>query len=170
MCEVSLHSVERKSARLGATSSAMCSGSEAGSYLRLIDSCITQCKAQGPSRTCNESKEEEEEEEALWSATPAQTPSIRFRGGLVFKAQRLLHHSTLGWRVIMKSRRSSTPARTPSTRFVTCCIVTCCLVTFCLVTCCLVTWCLVTCCLRRIPGLRTLPLFFFFITLKPRVE
>ena len=38
----------------------MCSGSEADSYLRLIDSCITQLKAQGPSRTCNESKEEEE--------------------------------------------------------------------------------------------------------------
>ena len=31
-----------------------------GSCLRLIDSCITQLKAQGPSRTCNESKEEEE--------------------------------------------------------------------------------------------------------------
>jgi len=29
--------------------------------LRLIDSCITQLKAQGPSRTCNESKEEEED-------------------------------------------------------------------------------------------------------------
>ena len=28
--------------------------------LRRIDSCITQLKAQGPSRTCNESKEEEE--------------------------------------------------------------------------------------------------------------
>ena len=27
--------------------------------LRLIDFCITQVKAQGPSRTCNESKEEE---------------------------------------------------------------------------------------------------------------
>jgi len=38
----------------------MCSGSEVGSYLRLIDSCITQLKAHGPSRTCNESKEEEE--------------------------------------------------------------------------------------------------------------
>jgi len=34
------------------------SGSEEGSYVRLIDSCITQLKAQGPSRTCNESKEE----------------------------------------------------------------------------------------------------------------
>ena len=27
-------------------------------YVRLTDSCITQLKAQGPSRTCNESKEE----------------------------------------------------------------------------------------------------------------
>ena len=39
----------------------MCCVSEAGSHLRLMDSCITQLKAQGPSRTCNESKEEEEE-------------------------------------------------------------------------------------------------------------
>ena len=30
---------------------------KAGSYLSLIDSCITQLKAQGPPRTCNESKE-----------------------------------------------------------------------------------------------------------------
>ena len=36
----------------------MCCGTEAGSYLRRIDFCITQLKAQGPSRTCNESKEE----------------------------------------------------------------------------------------------------------------
>ena len=36
--------------------------SEAGSYLRLIDFCITQLKAQGPSKTCNESKEEQEED------------------------------------------------------------------------------------------------------------
>jgi hypothetical protein len=34
---------------------------EADSYFWLIDSCITQLKAQGPSRTCSESKEEEEE-------------------------------------------------------------------------------------------------------------
>jgi hypothetical protein len=33
-------------------------GSEAGSYLRLIDSCITQLKFQGPSRACNESNED----------------------------------------------------------------------------------------------------------------
>jgi len=31
---------------------------EAGSYLRHIDSCIIQLEAQKPSRTCNESKEE----------------------------------------------------------------------------------------------------------------
>jgi len=37
----------------------MCSGSEAGSYLRLTDSCITQLKAQGPPKTWHESKEEE---------------------------------------------------------------------------------------------------------------
>ena len=37
------------------------SGSEAGAYLRLIDSCITQLTAQGPSRTCNESNDEEED-------------------------------------------------------------------------------------------------------------
>ena len=37
----------------------MCSGSEAGSYLRRIDCCITQLKAQGPSRTCNESQEKD---------------------------------------------------------------------------------------------------------------
>ena len=39
----------------------VCSGSEAGSCLWLIDSSITQPKAQWPSRTCDESKEEEED-------------------------------------------------------------------------------------------------------------
>ena len=38
---------------------------EVGSYLRLIASCITQLKAQGPPRACNESKEEEEEDSTL---------------------------------------------------------------------------------------------------------
>ena len=32
------------------------------SFTRLIDSCITQLEAQGPSRTCNESEEEKEED------------------------------------------------------------------------------------------------------------
>ena len=44
----------------------VCLVTEEGSYLRLIDFCITQLKAQGPSRTCNESKEEEQ---ALASAS-----------------------------------------------------------------------------------------------------
>jgi len=35
------------------------SGSESGSYSSLLDSCITQLKAQGPCRTRNESTEEE---------------------------------------------------------------------------------------------------------------
>ena len=33
---------------------------EAGSYLRLIESCITQLEAQGPSRTCTESEEKKQ--------------------------------------------------------------------------------------------------------------
>ena len=46
-------------------------GTEAGSYLGLIDSCITQLKAQGYSRTCNGSKEEEEAVPASRAAKPA---------------------------------------------------------------------------------------------------
>ena len=38
-----------------------CSASEAGSYLRLIDSCFTQLQAHGPSKTCEGSKDEEEQ-------------------------------------------------------------------------------------------------------------
>ena len=34
--------------------------SGAGSYVRLVDSCITQLQAQGPSWICNENLEEEE--------------------------------------------------------------------------------------------------------------
>ena len=46
----------------------------AGSYLRLIDVCITQLKAQGPSRTCNESEEEEEEPRGGGEATITSAP------------------------------------------------------------------------------------------------
>jgi len=53
--------------------------SEAGSYLRHIDSCITQLKAQGPSRTCIESKEEEENQMQL------QLPVYYLRGGAMDK-------------------------------------------------------------------------------------
>jgi len=47
------------------------STTEAGSYLRLIDSCITQLTAQGPSGTCNESKEEDEEAHLLGDVSHA---------------------------------------------------------------------------------------------------
>ena len=48
----------------------LCSGSEAGAYLRPIDSCITQRKAQGPSRTFwDESKEDEKEGRMRWMQT-----------------------------------------------------------------------------------------------------
>jgi len=65
----------------------MCSGSEAGSYLRLIDSCISKIKAQGPSRTCNESKEEYREHREVGAHRLHDPPLLR--GGLVFKAHRL---------------------------------------------------------------------------------
>ena len=52
-----VHKVEGVLERLGYTSVAV-------HYWEwdALDVCITQLKAQGPSRTCNESKEEEEEE------------------------------------------------------------------------------------------------------------
>jgi len=58
---VLLHGCVYRSTSLTRNCPPVVGGWEAGSYLRLIDSCITQLKAQGPSRTCNESKEEEEE-------------------------------------------------------------------------------------------------------------
>ena len=54
----------------------MCSSSEAVSYLRLIDSCITQLKAQGPSRTCNESKKEEEDLGLQFSNSACRVQSL----------------------------------------------------------------------------------------------
>jgi len=54
---------------------------QAGSYLRLIDSCITQLQAQGPSRTCNESKEEEERRGVHLGRSACN--AISGRGGVV---------------------------------------------------------------------------------------
>jgi len=74
----------------------MCCGTEAGSYLRLIDSCITQIKAQGPSRTCSESKEEE-----------AKTLAARCEGPFFNPLRvRLLSHATRIARCIRKYRAS----------------------------------------------------------------
>ena len=57
-----------------------CLGLEAGSYLRSIDSCVTQLMVQGPSRTCGESKEDDEEEE---------DPHIQSLGGTYFRKSNL---------------------------------------------------------------------------------
>jgi len=64
------------------------SGSEACKYLRLIYSCITQLKAQGPSRTGNESKKEEDKKprnrlelvERAWFERGRDTSSRALRG------------------------------------------------------------------------------------------
>jgi len=48
--------------------------------LRLMDSCITQRKAQGPSKTCNESKEEEAEGHRGGSGRRAELGEGRGRG------------------------------------------------------------------------------------------
>ena len=37
----------------------------------------------------------------------------RFRGGLVFEAHRLVHHSTLGWREIEKKKKKKTKVKIP---------------------------------------------------------
>ena len=52
---------------------------EAGSYLTHIYSCITQLKAEGPSRTSNESTEEEKEvEDETWGG-PAEAEAVERR-------------------------------------------------------------------------------------------
>jgi len=75
------------------------SGSEEGSYLRRIDFCITQLKAQGPSRTCNESKEEEEEDTKGNASLQAFGPGIPLLLNFYFCFEtfhsRLLRRSTL---------------------------------------------------------------------------
>jgi len=67
---------ERRSAAENDIASSTCRGSEAGSYLRLIDFCSTQRKAQGPSRTCNESKEEEGEDSPARPRTRWPPPPV----------------------------------------------------------------------------------------------
>ena len=98
----------------------MCSGSEAGSYLRLIDfvyhstlgSRVIKKKRREDTSLANSSLARF----MWWSFSPASRGSRamaqllhrnvqRFRGGLVFKAHRLVYHSTLGLREIAKKRR-----------------------------------------------------------------
>ena len=66
-------------------------GSEAGSYLRLTDSCITQLKAQKTASTCNESKEEEQRGQLeIRSTKPSSTnfEAKTLQGHRVHKKQR----------------------------------------------------------------------------------
>jgi len=72
-----------------------CFSCRPGSYLRLTDSCITQLKAQGPSRTCNQRKEEEEEEAAV----------------LVDTLNGLVHRGTLGFLVSRCALLPANPRR-----------------------------------------------------------
>jgi len=60
----------------------MCGGTEAGSYLRLIDSCITQLKAQGPARTCNESKEKKKKKKSPGRVLESRRPHGSRAGAL----------------------------------------------------------------------------------------
>ena len=72
-------------------------------YLRLIDSCITQLKAQGPSRTCNESKEEEEEEDLSRLVHPHGPADPHVRLHLVAKACLLIRkHANEGNQTLRK--------------------------------------------------------------------
>ena len=54
----------------------LCSGSEAGSFWRLIDSCITQLKVEGSWGACNESEEEEEVYKSLYDQTTLVSNAI----------------------------------------------------------------------------------------------
>jgi len=82
------------------------------SYLRLIDSCITQLKAQGPTAPSSATRRSRCTPRARVAARGASLRRNvkRFRGGLVFKAHRLVYHSTLGLRVIKKKRLASAVA------------------------------------------------------------
>ena len=76
--------------------SIMCSDSQAGSYLRLTDSCITQIKDEGLSRACNESKEKEEESiEAQWPSAPPALRAAPTPGG-TFNLSIRWRYTTLG--------------------------------------------------------------------------
>jgi len=76
----------------------------------------TQLKAQGPSRTCDDSEEEEEKKHRTPNPMNDEKHLIfrggrpcrvkQFQGGLVFKAHRRVYHSTLGWRVIKKKKKT----------------------------------------------------------------
>jgi len=72
-------------------------GTEAGSYLRLMDSCISQLKAQGPSRTCNESKEEEDLHGSLGEFVVAPGYEAHGQEAVAHQAQHPPHLPVWNW-------------------------------------------------------------------------
>ena len=83
---------------------------EAGSNLRLIDSCITQLKAQGPSMNCNESKEEEEEgSEPEWgrAGRPPGFKTFQVRGCAALGGERIFIELMTSDRKLEAFRESS---------------------------------------------------------------
>ena len=101
----------------------MCSGSEAGSYVRLIDFVyhltlglrVIKKKKEDRVRRAVPSSTAATADATLGSSSAREREMIsddllrrnvqQFRGGLVFKADRLVYHSTLGSRVIKKKKR-----------------------------------------------------------------
>ena len=80
----------------------MGSGSEAGSYFRLIYDVSLNSRLESH-------KEEEEEVPCVGGVEGSDVVRwmiAEFREGLVFEAHRLLYHSILGWRVIKKKKKS----------------------------------------------------------------
>ena len=121
----------------------MCSGSEAGSYLRRIDSCIN-LQDQGPFKTYNESEEEEEaaalrdpcSRAGLWRRGPGKAPArLGWRScqvqtvtpkyftemcsgsvaGSYLRRIDFVHHSTLGLRVLNKKKKKKKKKSPPQT-------------------------------------------------------
>ena len=90
----------------------MCSGSEEGSYSRLIDFVYhstlglrvinkKKLRVVGFDSTVGEI-DGAEAARVLHPEEVVEVRLLRFRGGLVFKAHRLVHHATLAWRVRTK--------------------------------------------------------------------
>jgi len=99
-----------------------CSGSEAGSYVRLIDfvyhstlgfrvmkkkrSIVMQRMMQGLA-AASDWRQRRAEKEIHRERARERDKEGRVRGGLVFKAHRWLYHSTLGSRVIKKKKKGA---------------------------------------------------------------
>ena len=68
----------------------LCIGSEAGSYVSLIDACITQLEAQGTSIACEEGTEEEDGADRSWATLQHLRSPHGPEPGLRYKYSKLL--------------------------------------------------------------------------------